>query len=258
MLILLIGCAGDDPGFPGTTPVEDNLVERWEVEGLTWDLALLDGRVLSTTQFGGSLYAWDPSSDTEEEIGDDLGETLGVVVHQGEVLFTVTDSGMTGYLARLDDVRRYTELVSQGDAGLPMRRLEDLVVGEDGQLYAADPGAEAVWRIAPDGSTAKVVTRGVQPTAVAFHGGRLHWATTDGVYEWDEGTETAIQVLDHGGYGLLSDGGELLVGTDEGVVIDGQLVAQGQGLGRAAAMVRLGDHIYVADQGQGSVWSFER
>ncbi len=257
MLILLLACEGEAPGGFAPQPTE-NIFERWPVEGLSWDLAVLDGRIVSTTQFGGSIYAWDPDTEEEEELGDDLGETQAVVVDGETIFFTVTDSGMTGFVARLESIRQYTELVSEGDAGLPMRRLEDMTMGPDGLLYAADPGAEAVWRIHPDGSSAKVVTRNVTPTCVAFHEGQLHWGTADGIFQWDDGTEVAIQILDQGAYGMLSDQGELLLGTDEGVVVEGELIASAEELGRPAGMVRIEGSIYVADQGQGSVWSFER
>lgn len=256
LLLTLFACDGDGPVNPGTPLPDDILTEVWEVDGLSWDLGVRDGQLLSTTQFGGQIWGWDGSD--EEQVGDRLGEVQAVAVDGDTVYFTVTDSGMTGFVARLDDVRKFTVLADSGDGGLPMRRPEDLVLGPDGALYVADPGAEAVWRVETDGSSAKIVTRDIEALSVGFHAQQLHYGTPDGVYAWDDGTESAITVHDFPGWGLLSDEGALLVGSEGGVYEDGDLIAPTDEGMRLASMVRWDNEVYVTDQGQGSVWSFKR
>jgi len=257
-LLFLLACKGDDPSGLGPSVPDDLFEEVWAVDGLSWDLALYGDGLLSTTQFGGQIWGWEPQGGVEEEVGDRLGEVQAVAVDGEDIYFTVTDSGMTGFVALLTGVRTWDELATEGDGGLPIRRPEDMVVGPDGALYIADPGAEALWRVERDGSSAKVVTRNILPLSVAWHDGRLHYGTADAVYAWDDGTEASVEVLDQPGYGLLSDEGSLLVGSQEGIWEDGVHVAATQVGMRVSSMVRVGDVVYFTDQGQGSVWSMER
>ena len=103
-----------------------------------------------------------------------------------------------------------------------------------------------------------MVARNVQPVSVAWHDGLLHYGTVDAVYAWDDGAEASIEVLDQAGYGLLSDDGSLLVGSEEGIWEDGVHIAATEVGMRVSSMVRVGDVLYFTDQGQGSVWSMER
>ncbi len=264
VLIYLLACTpdgrfgnnsegGDDTGLFVNSPTAELV---WVPDGASWDLAAHQGRVLSTTQHGGSIWAWDPETLAEEEIGADLDEPQAIASDGQTIYFTGTDSGQLGFVATLDSKRTFTVLAEQGDAGLPMRRMEDMVIAPGGYLVIADPGVEAVWRVETDGSSAVAIVQGVEPTCVGYHEGQLYVGTEQAVFSLNESTGELTEVEDVPAYGLFSFEGRLLAGGTSGLREVGGEALVG-GLGRAAATVEIDGALYITDQATGEVYVAE-
>ncbi len=221
----------------------------WAVDNLAWDLAVDGDRLLSTAQFGGSLWSWSPEDDEVEEVGHDLGQLLGVLVHDGTVYLTGTDNSIAGWVGVFEGGRNVTVLAEAGDAGLPMRRPAD-ITWLDGRLLVADPVAEVVWTVEPDGSSATVYEKDIAVLSVTVFDGELVTGTDSGVFvDGDELDATEAHALDGSTGTLLASG---LMGVRE---VGGRVL--GSGPGRPGSIEVLGGLLYVADQAEGSVWTME-
>jgi outer membrane protein assembly factor BamB len=266
MLLTLLACSGDGDGLFGGRPggsddtglfVDAPQAEFvWIPDGASWDLATHQGRVVSTTQHGGSIWAFDPGSGEEEEVGADLDEPQAIASDGETLYFTFTDSGQQGSVATLDSKRGYTVLATEGDAGLPMRRMEDMVLSPGGYLVIADPGVEAVWHVETDGSSATAIVQGVESTCVGYHEGQLYVGTEQGVFSLNESSGVLQEIEPIAAYGLFSHAGMLLAGGTSGLREVGGEALVG-GLGRAAATVELDGALYITDQATGEVFVAE-
>ena len=248
--LLLLACSiGSTDSDEWETVAAASMSAVWDVENLAWDLAVDDGQLLCTAQFGGSLWAWDPSSDSLEERGHDLGQPLGVLVHEGTTYLTGTDNSIAGWVGVHDGGRNVTVLAEAGDAGLPMRRPADIVF-LDGQLLVADPVAEVVWTIDPEGDSATVYESGIAALSVGVFEGDLVIGTEEGV------TRNGDVLDDQEAYALNGATGTLLASGLDGVrEVGGGVV--GEGPARPGSIEVLGDLVYVADQAEGSVFTLE-
>ena len=265
MWMLLLACSGEGDGlFGGSGSGSDTALFVntpgaeliWTPDGASWDLAAHQGRVVSTTQHGGSIWAWDPATGEEEEIGADLGEPLAVASDGDTLYITITDSGQHGLVAILDSKRNYTVLADVGDEGHPMRRPEDMALSPEGHLVVADPGENIVWHVESDGSGAWPIATGVETTCVGFHEGQLYLGTEGEVYSLNENNGELTQVEDIAAYGLFSHQGRLLAGGSGGVREVGGQALVGD-IGRAAAIVELDGALYITDQSSGEVFVAE-
>ena len=250
MLTLLLACTDGSTtgGDSGGSASAASMSTVWAPTNAAWDLAVDGERLLCTAQFGGSLLGWTPDGG-EEELGRDLGQPLGVLVHEGTVYLSGTDNSIAGWVGVFEGGRDVTVLAEAGDAGLPMRRPADLAWYE-GALAVADPVAEVVWSVEADGSSATVLESGVAALSLAVHDGALVVGTEDAVQVGGELLE------EREAFGLNSETGALLASGLDGVrEVNGALL--GEGPGRPGSLELYGDGIYVADQAEGHVWLLE-
>jgi len=243
---LLLACAdGSADGSDWGSSVE-SMRSVWDVDNNAWDLAAADGTLLSTVQFGGSVLGWDPSTGDVDEVGRDLGQPLGILVHDGTTYLSGTDNSIAGWVGIHEGGRDVTLLAEAGDGGLPMRRPADIAWLE-GALIVADPVAEVVWTVQADGSSTTALQQGVEALSVEVLDGSVVVGTESGVFA--DGEELDSEEA----YGLLDYDGRLLATGLAGVrEVGGAVFAEGPG--RPGSIEVLDGVIYVADQAEGDVW----
>jgi sugar lactone lactonase YvrE len=126
-------------------------------EGATWDIA--SQRLISVDIMRGRVHVFDPRTGRAETIG--VGQPVGAAVPRarGGLMLAVRDG-----FAALDLTTKALTFIAHVDLDRPDLRMNDGACDAAGRFWAGTmalderPGAGALYRLDPDGSTHKMVT----------------------------------------------------------------------------------------------------
>ena len=256
--LFLTGCTSPDKNIE-----EDNVVdigatieEAFRVPERPWDLALHpDGRIFCSAQAGSKLYAWDPTTESREEMTASFNDIQALqFTSDDEIFYTTTEYGVTGSLSKM--VGSQSEVLhTESDDGILFRWPADLIPSPEGGWVLADYEAAGLFVISPNGSVEFQQSGSSTPEALAFHEAYLYIGGEDGVFrkEWPDGAVEKIE--SRAALSLEVVENELWAGNSEqGIyIVDGASLGFDQAA-RVGSMLWTGEVLYFSDTVGEGVW----
>jgi len=236
-----------DSGTGNGLPSADTV---WEVPDRGFDLLASNGLLYASTQAGGAIWSYDPSTGVEDKLAWDLGDLQAIAMDNDEILAAFTDSHVEGWVATIEPPKGVEVIASATEDGVLFRRPAGLAYGDSGEVYVLDTKAEFIWKISSAGVAS--IFYEIGGVAIFFFDGALYLGGDQGVFEVDRGG--AVLLDERPAYGLEVVSGNLVASNTSNFVfyVGGEQLATGD-LGRPGAMANLNGTLYIMDTVTGDV-----
>lgn len=246
----------DDTGAKDTATNQESIaaVEVLNPRDNASDIVARDGGVFYSTQYDPAVYFWTTEMEVPEKHAWDLGDLQGITVEEGVLLASFSDSGVEGWVSRIEAPKTQVEWAAKSDDGTLFRSPKDLVFF-DGDLYVVDEKVGSLWRLEGEGQNVSSAYTASGLASVAVWNDALYVSDDGGVFSVsgemvDSRKADALGVVAGKLYG---------VHVERGIFEVGQPARQWAipDLARPGPFAEYDSQVYVVDTVGGAIWRLQ-